>query len=166
MKAWLDRLRATWAGLAERDRRVLMVGAGALALILVYVAGWQPLTSARERRAAALAEARSLAVKLETLAAETTRRRGTGGATIAGTNQSLLAVVDATRKTAGLTKQPSIQPEGESTVRIQIEDVPFDQLVRWLNDLQTRYGVRVDSADIDRVSGAGLVNARLTLMRS
>jgi len=40
-----------------------------------------------------------------------------------------------------------------------------DKLIRWLNDLQARYGVRVDNADIDRQATAGLVNARVTLMR-
>jgi general secretion pathway protein M len=50
-------------------------------------------------------------------------------------------------------------------VRIWLEDVPFDGLVRWLGDLHARYGVRVDNADIERESGPGLVNARLTLVK-
>jgi general secretion pathway protein M len=166
MKDLLARFRAWWATLAERERRALGTGAVALALILAYVAGWQPLAKARHQREAALAEARSLAVTLEKLAVEVQRRRGTGGGQVQGAGQSLLAVVDASRKASSMTKPPSrLQPEGEATVRIWLEDVPFDALLRWLNDLQLRYGVRVDNADIERESASGLVNARLTLMR-
>ena len=93
-------------------------------------------------------------------------RRAAGGGTIVGANQSLLSIVDQSRRASSLTKPPSrLQPEGDGIVRIWLEDVPFDALLRWLADLQLRYGVRVDSADIERESAPGLVNARVTLMR-
>jgi general secretion pathway protein M len=164
MNAYLERFRAWWSGLADRERLALSVGSAALALVVLYLAVWEPLSQARARRAAELDEARALAVLIETLAAESQRARGSG--TIQGAGQSLLAVVDQSRKASALTKPPSrLQPEGDATVRIWLEDVPFDALLRWLNDLQTRYGVRVDNADIERESGSGLVNARLTLVR-
>jgi general secretion pathway protein M len=165
MKAYLERFRAWWGGLAQRERQVLSAGAAALALIVVYLALWQPLAQARSGRETALAEARALAIRLEALALEVQRNRGAGG-TITGADQSLLAVVDQSGKASRLGKPPSrLQPEGDNTVRVWVEDVPFDAVLRWLNDLQTRYGVRVDNADIERESAAGLVNVRLTLVR-
>jgi general secretion pathway protein M len=161
-----ERLRAWWAGLAEREQRILGAGGAVLALVLVYLAVWEPLARARTEREAALAQARALAVLIETLAAEAQRGRPAGAAPVAGLNQSLLSVVDQSRKASAITKPPSrLQPDGDATVRVWLEDVPFDALVRWLNELQTRYGVRVDNADIERESSPGLVNARLTLMR-
>jgi general secretion pathway protein M len=164
VKAWLGRYRAWWATLAEREQRVVSAGAIALALILSYLLVWDPLATARREREAALADARALATLLQTLAAEKQGNRGT--AAPIGGNQSLLAVVDQSRRTSAVTKPPSrLQPEGDATVRLWLEDVPFDALLRWLADLQNRYGVRVDSAEIERESGPGLVNARITLMR-
>lgn len=164
MNPYLEQLRARWAALADRERRVVALGAAALALTLAYLLVWEPVVGARAAREAQLAEQRAIAVLLETLAVEA--QRGRGGAVTLGASQSLLAVVDQSRKTSGITKPPSrLQPEGDTAVRIWLDDVPFDALLRWLNDLQTRYGVRVDTADIERESGAGLVNARLTLMR-
>ena len=163
MKAWLERFRTWWSALQPREQRVLAAGGVALALILAYLMAWEPLGKARRERAEALADAHALATQLEVLAAE--RSHG-GASTLQGTGQSLLAVVDQSRKASSITKPPSrLQPEGDNTVRLWLEDVPFDALVRWLNDLQNRYGVRVDNADIERESGPGLVNARLTLMR-
>ena len=161
----IERARATWANLAPRERRTLGLGGVVLGLILLYLAVWQPVARARHSREVALKESRALAVQLETLAAEVQSRQGSGSAPVP-TNQSLLALVDQTRKASSLTKPPSrIEPEGDTTVRLWMEDVPFDALVRWLGDLQMRYGVRVDTADIERQSATGLVNARLTLMK-
>lgn len=163
MKAALERLRAAWAGLAERERRVVGAGGVALGLILAYLLVWEPLAGARQQRELELQAARALAVQLEDLAGVAGRA---GRPATQGKDQSLLAVVDQSRKASALTKPPSrLQPEGDNTVRIWLEDVPFEALVRWLGDLQLRYGVRVDNADIERESGPGLVNARLTLMR-
>jgi general secretion pathway protein M len=165
MKAWLERFRAWWSSLADRERRVLSTGAAALGLIVLYAGVWDPVAGARARHETDLQAARALAIQLESLAAAAPRAGA--GATPAGAGQSLLAVIDQSRKSSALTKPPSrLQPEGDGTVRIWLEDVPFDALLRWLAELQTRYGVRVDDADIERESGPGLVNARLTLVRS
>lgn len=164
MNAQLEQLRAWWAGLAERERRVLAGGGIALALIVLYTAVWEPLAAGHQRRELDLQAARALAVQLEDLAA--VAGRGSPRA-VQGAGQSLLAIVDQSRKATAITKPPTrLQPEGDNTVRIVLDDVPFDALVRWLGDLQTRYGVRVETADIERESGPGLVSARLTLVRS
>ena len=158
----VERFRAWWSGLAERERLVLGGGAAVLALLVAWLAVWEPLANARHRQQVNLAAARSLAVQIEALAASTPR----GAAPLAGTGQSLLSIVDQSSKASAMAKPPSrLQPEGDNTVRIWLDDVPFDALLRWLGELQSRYGVRVDNADIERESGPGLVNARLTLMR-
>lgn len=166
MKAYLERFRTWWSSLAPREQRVLAAGAVVAGLALLYLVVYEPLAKAERERALALDDARALAMTLETLAAEVQRQRGAGGGAPLGANQSLLAIVDQSRRASALTKPPSrLQPEGDAIVRIWLEDVPFDALVRWLADLQLRYGVRVDTADIERESGPGLVNARVTLTR-
>lgn len=164
MKAWVERFRVWWATLVDRERRVIALGGGALGLIVLYLAVWEPLTGATHRLEVDLQAARALAVQLESLAL--LAPRAAGSAPQAGAGQSLLSIIDTTRKSSAVTKPPSrLQPDGEDTVRVWLEDVPFDGLLRWLGDLHARYGVRVDNADIERESGPGLVNARLTLVR-
>jgi general secretion pathway protein M len=164
MKAWIERFRAWWATLADRERRVVALGGAALGLIVLYLAVWEPLAGARHRREVDLQAARAMAVQLESLAL--LAPRAGSNVPVAGAGQSLLSIIDTTRKASTVTKPPSrLQPEGDNTVRIWLEDVPFDGLLRWLGELHTRYGVRVDNADIERESGPGLVNARLTLVK-
>lgn len=166
MKPFLESLKARWAALSERDRRVLGGGGLVLAAILAWLLVWEPLARARSARESALAEARTLAGLLETLAVETQRGGPARSSATLGAGQSLLSVVDQSRRTSAIQKPPSrLQPDGETTVRIWFEDIPYDALVRWLGELQVRYGVRVDSADIERKPAPGTVDARLTLMR-
>lgn len=163
MSPALERFRAWWSSLAGRERRTLGGGAAVLGFVVAYLAVWEPLVEGRHQQQVELLAARALAVQIESLAG---LARGGTAAAPSGAGQSLLAVVDQSRKASALAKPPSrLQPEGDNTVRIWLEDVPFDDLMRWLGELQNRYGVRVDNADIDRESAPGRVNARLTLVR-
>ena len=165
MKVYLERFRAWWSARAERERQMLSLGAGALALILLYLAVWEPLTHMQKKREASLAEARALAVQLETLATQAPGASTAAGVT-ATKGQSLLSVVDQSGKASQIGKAPSrLQPDGDNTVRLWLDDVPFDPVLRWLAELQTRNGVRVSDADIERQSGTALVKVRLTLVR-
>lgn len=161
MNPAIEQWRARWASLAERERRMLGAGASVLALVIAYVGIYEPVAGARHQRAVALQASRALAARIEQLAAAPR-----SAAAPAGQGQSLLAIVDQSLKGSAIGKPPSrLQPEGETTVRLWLEDVPFESLVRWLNELQERYGVRVDNAEVERESGPGLVSARLTLAR-
>ena len=165
MKEYLERFRAWWAGLAERERRILTAGGAVLAVLVGYLAIWEPLHNLRDRSERALADARVVATRLEHIATEMAGARGSAPRPSAP-GQSLLAAVDQSSRTSGIGKAPSrLQPEGDRLVRVWLDDVPFDAVIRWLHDLQVRHGVRVETADIERESAPGLVNVRLTLVR-
>jgi general secretion pathway protein M len=86
---------------------------------------------------------------------------------VVGPEVSLLSAVDQASKDGILGKPLSrINPDGEKQIRVWVEDTSFDALLRWMQDLQSRYGVRVDAVAIERRPAPGLVNARLTLVRA
>ena len=94
------------------------------------------------------------------------KARAAGVGAIQGREQSLLTLVDQLGKSAELGKAPTrMQPEGDTEVKVWFEDVPFDALVRWMNTLESRYGMQISAAELERRAGAGLVNARLTVTR-
>jgi len=165
MNAYLLQLKERYAQLAQRERWMLAIGVGAVTLTLLYLLIWEPLAKAEQRRFEAVQGARGLASRIEELAAEVQNRRG-GGAPV-NLGISILAAVDQTTKGGLLEKAPSrVQPEGEKEVKVWVEDVSFDGLMRWLHELESRYGIRAQSAEIERQSAPGLVNARLSLVRS
>lgn len=167
MKQYLAQLKEWFAALAPRER--LMVGGCAAFTVftLLYLGLWQPLAGAHQQREAALESARALAVRLESIgaAAQKAHRSGNAGAS-ANRNLSLLSAVDQAGKSGTLSKPPSrLQPEGDNEVKVWLEGVTFDGVVRWIAELESRYGIVAQTVDIQKESTPGLVSARLSLVR-
>jgi len=160
-------LRARFEALQPREQ-VLVASAGLmLTLALIYLALWQPFALARTHRAEELAQAQELAARIEQIGALAQGSKSRHGPLVVGPGVSLLAAVDQASKDGTLGKPLArINPDGEKQVRVWVEDVSFDALLRWIDDLQNRYGVKIDAVAIERRPGPGQVNARLTLMRA
>jgi len=95
------------------------------------------------------------------------QRPGRGAAPAAGSNQSLVLVVDRTTRSRGLaTYLKRNQPDGDDTIRLRFENAPFDNLVGWLGELETAYGLAAVSADIDAGGEPGRVNCNLVISRA
>lgn len=158
--------RERFLALSQRERWIVGGGAVVLLLLAIYVGVVEPLVEAHRQRIEALASARAVAQQLESAAVAVQGARPGSSAAQTGRSMSLLAAVDQSTKSGSLGKVPErLQPEGDREVKIWFDDVPFDNLVRWLAELQTRYGVSVQNLDIEAQSGAGLVDARLSLTR-
>lgn len=159
-------LAARYGELQPRERRIVAGGAVLLALTLAYVGFWEPFAKAAQRQQTALAEERAFAERLEAIAVVVQRAQASGQGPVQGAGQSLLTLVDQASRLPELGKPPErLQPDGEQEVKVWFEDIPFDNLARWIVTLQTRYAVRVSAAEIERRAGEGLVNARLSLVR-
>lgn len=163
MKNLIDNGMAWLRSLAPRERVMVLLCGAVVLLTLLYVAGWKPLVDAHVRREDALERARGIATRIEQAAVEV---RAAGPARSVDSSTSLVAAVDQTSRSAVLGKAPSrVQPEGEKEVKVWIDDVPFDNLLRWLQELETKFGIGTSSAEIERSAAPGMVNVRVTLVR-
>jgi general secretion pathway protein M len=163
MKQYWTRLNDWLAQLEPRERLFVLGGAVALLVMFLYAGVWDPLARAHRSREQSLDGARSIASKLEIAGAALQGARRGGGT---NTQVSLISAIAQTSKSPVLGKEPTrTQPDGDKSVALWIDDVPFDNLMRWLNDLEQRFGIVPIAADVQRQSGAGLVNAHLTLAR-
>ena len=161
----LESLHKLWRAREPREQRVLASGALVCVLLLGWALVWHPLErarqdldarlQARQQDLAFLQQARSQLQQLQS-------RDQKSGASRQG--KSLLALADASARKAGLG--PNIQrlePLDDKRIRLEYKAADFDVLMGWLADLNRRYGIRADDVSVDRASGNGQVNARLTL---
>ncbi|WJW75222.1 type II secretion system protein M [Thiohalobacter sp. IOR34] len=159
MKEW-------FLGRSPREQQALVIGTGLLLILLGWALLWQPLADRVQRLEAQLAEQRQQQAWMRQAAAEVKRlRQAGGGRTVTGLGgRSLLAVVDQSARSAGLgTGLKRVEPEGSGRVRLRLEDVPFDALVRWLAQAGRQFGIRVHAISVERAKAAGRVDVRLTL---
>ena len=159
----MNALRAFWEGLAPRDRRVLLVGIGALVLIAAWLLVWEPLRAARDaarvRTVAAsndLAYLRAVVPQLRDSAVPAARD-----------GRSLLALVDATARGSDVGDALlRVEPVSAAQVRVYFEGAGFDALVDWLGSLQAGQGVSIGDFSASRAAGVGRVDARVVLERT
>ncbi|HMD74918.1 MAG TPA: type II secretion system protein GspM [Steroidobacteraceae bacterium] len=160
----MNNLRAWYASQSERDRRVLLIGAVTLAVLILVLGVLLPLQSAVSGAVGRTASRREDLDWVRMHAQEvregaTQLRRDTGEAPV--------VLVDRVGHESGLGEAlRGTQPAGVAGVRVQLEGAPFDTLVVWLATLEQRYGLAIESITIDRTAQTGLVNVSVTLTQS
>jgi general secretion pathway protein M len=154
MKAW-------WDGLAQRERRFVLIG-GVVAAIILLAMLLLPLNrrvsaleSSVEAKAGDLAWMRSVAPTLASA----------GPAPVPSASQeSIVVLVDRAARESGLGEAlASSEPSGDGGQRLRLEQAHFDRMVAWLARLREQHGVQVESATIEGTEEPGLVSATLVL---
>lgn len=53
-----------------------------------------------------------------------------------------------------------LQPQKNDSVRVGLDEVPFNELLKWLASMQNKDGIRVSSIDFSRSDKSGLIKVR------
>ena len=162
MKDWFDSLEM-------RERLFVAVGAFIVSVALIYGLVWVPLDTKHamlvndvENWQRSIAELRPLR------SAPSTGSQARPG-TNSGALQSPIIIVDQTLRSRGLDRyRQRSQPTASNGIRVEFENVAFDELVLWLGDLSEQYAMHVQAGSFGKTSqvGQGRINATLTLERS
>lgn len=160
IRTWLE-------GLDQRERRLVITGAALFVILILYVAIWEPLTNSVENLRTTSRDQQATLGWMKQAAAEIQQLRGKKGRSQATSGQSLLTLVDRTAKSSGLgTAMKRVQPDGEKKVRVWMEGASFDDVIRWLVQLESRHGVGIESTVFELKENAGRVDAQLVLEAS
>lgn len=153
-----------FASLPDRDRRALVLAGAAMLLALAYLLVLAPLQKQLANHRQGLQTARSLHQHLVRMAAESKSLRAMSLSGAANDGRSLLAVVDDTTRAAGLARAVSeMTPDGQGQVRMTLDKVSFDRLMRWLVQLEQEQRITVDKITVSAGEKPGEVRAALTL---
>ena len=154
-------MREWFTNLAERDRRIVTIGAIAVPVILIAAVLLYLNRSIAESRTRVANKQADLAFIQEAAPQLAGASSMTGSAV---TPESLVVFIDSSARESGLGKSlTNSQPTGDKGLRIRLDRAPFDALVAWLARLSQQHGVRVESAEIEYAGEAGIVNAGLVL---
>jgi len=95
-------------------------------------------------------------------------QQSSGGSMRRASNQTPVVIVDQTARSRGLDRAlKRSQPTTSTGIRVEFEDVAFDDLVLWLGDLSSQYGLVLQQGSFSvSNAGPGRVNSSLTLERS
>jgi general secretion pathway protein M len=156
----MNKLRAWYAGLQQREQRVVAVGGVVVAVLILVLGILLPLHSAVSN---AVQRNETKRDDLAWMQGNASEIRAAGNQLPADTGEAPVVLVDRVGREAGLASAlRGTQPNGTG-VRVQLEAAPFDALITWLATLDERYGLSVETITVDRAARPGVVNASITL---
>jgi len=156
----MNKLKAWYAGLQQREQRVVAAGAIALALMILIGGILFPLQSAVS---SAIKGSETRREDLAWMKANAPEIRERGGDIPADTGEAPVVLVDRVGREVGLASSlRGTQPNATGGVRVQLEAAPFDTVVTWLDTLDRHYGLAIESITVDRTPTPGLVNASIS----
>lgn len=147
----------------RREQTILLVGALAVTLYLLWKLLLVPLQDWRERQLQANVNANQTLGRVELLSAQLERareREREGG----GDTSSLNALVDTSLR-ANQLDMSGFQPGTGGQVRVRLEDVPYDRFMQWLYDMEYQNGVGVVDFSMAGTSEAGRVTVNIRLQK-
>lgn len=155
------RLREYWDNLQRRERRMVLGGVIVTLLLLLYAVVVEPVAGELSRLQASVHE-RHVALAWMQQAAQEVKQMNLGSQ-VPGDHDSLLALVDSSARNHKLGPGiKRLQPEGPRGVRVWLEQVPFDDVLSWVDALAAR-SVRITGLSVERSTVPGLVDLRIVV---
>lgn len=145
-----------------RDRSLLILLAGFLVLVVLWLAVWQPVS---EWRDSAVSSQQRLQSDLEFMQRTVSRARGKAQSSQAerGRSRPTLTIITRSAASAGLNITRARPEGGGETYSVTFEGKPFNDILQWLSDLSENNGIVVRDASVSTDSTPGYVNARFAL---
>ena len=156
-------LKAWYLSLQDREQRILAVGVVFVLATIIYLGLVNPYLNSRKRLQADIADRQEQVAWMQPAALQLQALRGQQPSGIPP-GQSLLAVVSRAAGDAGFSaSMKQAQTDDDGSVRLQLQAVAFDDLIRWLGTLRRQYGITVKQLMAQKATPAGSVDATLTL---
>jgi len=156
-----------WFEALEPRERLMVAAAGIfVAFTIFWFALWLPLDRSQEDLRVRIDNWQISIAELRPLIG--TIPAGGSAPEVANRTQSLVVIVDNTLRARNLySALQRSQPTATDGIRVEFENAAFDDLVLWLGELGSQFGLQVESASISTASGGepGRVNASVSLAR-
>ncbi|MGA1677003.1 MAG: type II secretion system protein GspM [Pseudomonadales bacterium] len=144
-----------------RDQRILQILALAFLLTLVWLGVWKPIQDWKLVEQNRLGNAQGTVDWMRTnemRAREVSQARQGEGAS----GRALLPLVTRSAESAGIALT-RVQPDAEGSVSIILQDQSFNEVVRWLHQIEQNNGVTIERGAFDATTASGRINAQIRL---
>lgn len=160
MNAWL----AWWQGRPARERVLLGVGGAALVATLYFLLILEPLSAREARLAKGIAAEQDTQAWLRAQQPQLAAVGQSGPRERLPDGASLLAAINESAAASAIAAQLNrVTPAGPRGATLSFSAVPYASFMRWLLDIDARYGASVERIRLERAEVPGIVNVELSL---
>lgn len=149
-------MKERWLALNLREQRLILAMGSVVVFFLLYTLIWKPLNNNIDSATSKVSRYQKLQTFVNT---ETARFKSIAGAgSKARSSGSLSSIVN---RTAGRNQIDiaRMQPKGDD-IQVWVDEVSFNQLLTWLEQLSTRENISVKTIDLINADQPGVVKVR------
>ncbi|EKD77292.1 MAG: hypothetical protein ACD_42C00396G0007 [uncultured bacterium] len=152
--------------LADRERRIALVGGVLVAALIFYAVIWSPLSSAVDDSKKQLYTQRSLLLYLKKSSQKIQQLKASGVTVSVTSNADLLSVLEQSLSSQSLSSYlKQVNEPQQNQFALTFKAVPFDKLMQWLQMMSSTHGVTVKQLSATRLMTVGLADVQITLSR-
>ena len=151
-------LQDFWLSRSERERRVYFWGGLAILGVIILLYVLLPLHAQRKQMRTSLPQLRSEAAALEHAANEAIQLKSAVVTTAPGGSQSFDDAASMTGLARGTYEVVSASSDRAA---VRVTQAPFDQLLAWIDTLQTQHRMRVETARLQAQSQPNTVSGEI-----
>jgi len=151
--------------LEGREKKVLLAGILFVLLFISFNFIYNPMTSSIDKLQSSNVEKKKLLVWMTESAASIKSSPSSGSKASKRRGRSLNEIINSTASSVKISISRS-QPRDNSRYQIWIDQVMFNDLLRWLSLLQNDYGVFVSNINLGSTDKKGFVRVNLTFQDS
>jgi len=149
MKTW-------WQQLKSSEQRIVTLLGCVVVIFLFYFVIWQPLGNSINKTQQKLARQQALLTYVEESTQRYQQSKKSGASN--RSNGSLSSIVNSTASRHSISIA-RLQPQGDD-LQVWIDEVPFTQLLSWLEFLANNEGLLVKGIDLSKADRKGVVKVR------
>ncbi len=160
MKEWFNNLQT-------RERNWVLGTALILAVLLVYLLLWEPVTKkVTHLKNAVHAQQNQLTWMQQANQEIKALQAGSGDQPILNQGTSLINAVESSAKQTGIRETVTrIEPQGSDKISVELRATEFDRLIDWIGLLTNQYDAKITQFSASRTDAKGRVDARFILSR-
>ena len=156
MKSWFLQLQ-------QREQISLLILSLALGLYLLYRVIWSPLDTLRDDLQVQNRGVADSLQRVDAMVSEVMHLRASGAQT--GGRRNLTSLIN--QSTSRLQLQVTrLQPNSRGDIQVRLESAVFDQVLRWLYEVEYREGLLVREVSITQAGTVGRVNATVRIAQA
>jgi general secretion pathway protein M len=144
----------------QREQISLLVLGLALALYLLYVFVWSPLDTRREQLAGQNTAIADSQVRVDEMVSQLLQLRQSGARS--GTKRNLTSVINESTSRLQLPVI-RLQPNSRGEIQVRLENASFDDMLKWLHEMEYGEGLLVREVSVTQANSAGRVNVTVRI---
>ncbi|PRO75245.1 type II secretion system protein M [Alteromonas alba] len=152
----MNALKQKFTALTEREQRLVLLSGLVILLGIFYWGLWAPLNQSISQQSQLLESNKKLVSWVEEQGQKAAQLRRTQSSPRRVTG-SLPQLVTSTSSNHSLSIS-RMQPQGDE-IQVWIDEAPFNSLVGWLNELETR-GIVIEQLDVAEANAPGMIKVR------